>query len=73
MNKFAEFIFDKKSQSFIRNKTSGKDYIEFQNGNGCYSLAGRNGKKQAIVLFDRCAEEHTLIHEVYYNIESKKV
>ena len=55
------------------NKTSGKDFIEFENGNGCYSLAGRDGKKQAIVLFDRCAEEHTLVHEVYYNIESKKV
>ena len=41
-----------------------KDYIEFRHGYGCYSLAGRNGQKQEIVLDPRCGEKHTLIHEV---------
>ena len=42
-----------------------KDFIEFRNGFGCYSLAGRDGGRQDIVLSSYCAEEHTLIHEVY--------
>ena len=41
-----------------------QDYIEFRHGNGCYSLAGRNGQGQEIVLDPRCGEKHTLIHEV---------
>ena len=41
-----------------------KDYIEFRHGYGCYSLAGRNGQRQEIVLDPRCGEKHTLIHEV---------
>ena len=53
----------------LNKETSYKDYIEFQNGNSCYSFAGRDGQKQAIVLFELCAEEHTLIHEVYFVIE----
>ena len=55
---FAIFITKK------NNDISKKDYIEFRHGNGCYSVAGRNGKKQDIVLAPPCAEEHTLIHEV---------
>ena len=47
-------------------KNSNKDFIEFRNGFGCYSLAGRDGGKQGIVLSSHCAEEHTLIHEVYF-------
>ena len=27
-------------------------------------MAGRDGKRQEIVLSPRCAEEHTLVHEV---------
>ena len=42
-----------------------KDFIEFRNRFGCYSLAGRVGGRQDIVLSSYCAEEHTLIHEVY--------
>ena len=59
------FLFDLKVNR-------GKDYIEFQNGNGCYSFVGRDGEqaKQAIVLFERCAEEHTLIHEVHCAIKN---
>ena len=41
-----------------------KDYIEFRHGSSCYSSAGRDGERQDIVLDPRCAEEHTLIHEV---------
>ena len=43
-----------------------KDFIEFHHGPGCYSLAGRNGGRQRIVLASSCAEEHTLIHEVHF-------
>ena len=43
-----------------------KDYIEFRHGFGCYSLVGRDGHKQDIVLAPYCAEEHTLIHEVFF-------
>ena len=43
-----------------------KDYIEFFHGNGCFSFAGRDGKKQQILLGAYCAEEHTLIHEVSF-------
>ena len=43
-----------------------EDYIEFRHGNGCYSLAGRDGGGQEIVLAPYCAEEHTLIHQVYF-------
>ena len=43
-----------------------KDYIEFFHGNGCFSFAGRDGKKQKITLGAYCAEEHTLIHEVSF-------
>ena len=46
------------------NITREKDYIEFRDGISCYSFAGRVGKRQEIVFFERCAEEHTLIHEV---------
>ena len=46
------------------NGTLSKDYIEFRHGNSCHSLAGRDGKRQDIVLSPLCAEEHTLIHEV---------
>ena len=48
----------------LRNETMNKDYIEFRHGYGCYSLAGRNGERQEIVLDPRCGEKHTLIHEV---------
>ena len=41
-----------------------KDYIKFRDGISCYSFAGRVGKRQEIVFFERCADEHTLIHEV---------
>ena len=47
------------------NKTMNKDYIEFRLGKGaCYSSVGRDGQRQYIVLDPRCAEKHTLIHEV---------
>ena len=49
-------------------KISDKDYIEFRHGHSCYSMAGRRGQKQEIVLSPLCAEEHTLIHEVYFFI-----
>jgi len=45
--------------------TGKKDYIEFRDGISCHSFAGRAGQRQEIVLFERCAEEHTLIHEVH--------
>ena len=47
-------------------KTFYKDFIEFRHGLGCYSLAGRDGGRQGIVLASYCAEEHTLIHEVHF-------
>ena len=50
--------------AYLSNETLNKDYIEFRHGNGCYSLAGRNGQRQEIVLDPRCGEKHTLIHEV---------
>ena len=43
-----------------------KDYIEFRDGNSCRSLVGRVGEKQDIILVKYCAEEHALIHEVYF-------
>ena len=46
--------------------TLNKDFIEFSNGFDCHSLAGRDGGRQEIVLSSYCAEEHTLIHEVYF-------
>ena len=48
----------------VQNGTFLKDYIEFFHGNTCRSFAGRSGQKQEIFLSPRCAEEHTLIHEV---------
>ena len=50
--------------------TSDKDYIQFRHGFGCYSLAGRNGQRQDIVLAPYCKEEHTLIHEVGLKLQS---
>ena len=50
---------------FLKNETCNKDFIEFRHGLGCYSLAGRDGGRQGIVLASYCAEEHTLIHEVH--------
>ena len=41
-----------------------KDYLEFFHGNDCHSNIGRKGRKQQIILSPKCAEEHTLIHEV---------
>ena len=52
--------------SFLHQSITGKkDYIEFRDGISCHSFAGRAGQRQEIVLFERCAEEHTLIHEVH--------
>ena len=31
-------------------------------------MAGRNGQRQDIVLAPFCAEQHTLVHEVYSEI-----
>ena len=53
--------------------TSNKDYIEFRHGNGCYSIAGREGGRQFLTLAPFCAEEHTLIHEVYFVIYQNTV
>ena len=50
------------------NRTLKKDFIEFRNGIGCYSFAGRDGGRQDIILSSYCAEEHTLVHEVYFVI-----
>ena len=47
-------------------RNNQQDFIEFRNGFDCHSLAGRDGGKQEIVLSSYCAEEHTLIHEVYF-------
>ena len=50
--------------------------MEFRNGFGCYSLAGRDGGRQDIVLGPYCAEEHTLIHEVFlkiFNTSNKEI
>ena len=43
-----------------------KDFIEFfpTLRRDCYSYVGRVGGQQKIVLFEGCADEHTLIHEV---------
>ena len=52
--------------SLCRHGTSDKDYIEFRHDGGrCSSLAGRKGGAQSIKLAPACAEEHTLVHEVY--------
>ena len=52
----------------IRKLTPNKDYIEFRHGFGCYSLAGRNGGRQDLILAKHCGEEHTIIHEVNFVI-----
>ena len=54
-------------------KTFYKDFIEFRHGLGCYSLAGRDGGRQGIVLASYCAEEHTLIHEVDFINENSNL
>ena len=54
-------------------KNSVKDYIEFWHGRGCYSSAGRVGQRQYITLSPKCAEEHTLIHEVFYESFTKSI
>ena len=54
------------------NKTVDKDYIEFRLGKACYSSVGRDGQRQYIVLDPRCAEKHTLIHEVI-SVNSKTI
>ena len=54
-------------------KNSVKDYIEFWHGRGCYSSAGRIGQRQYITLSPKCAEEHTLIHEVFYESFTKSL
>ena len=46
--------------------------MEFRNGFGCYSLAGRDGGRQDIVLGPYCAEEHTLIHEVFFHVKNNQ-
>ena len=60
----------KKILVVLLNKTLNKDFIEFRLGKGCYSSVGRDGKRQFIVLNPRCAEKHTLIHEVI-SVKSK--
>ena len=52
----------------IRKRTPNKDYINFKNGYGCYSDAGRNGGRQDLILSKFCGEEHTIIHEVNFVI-----
>ena len=58
----------------IGKRTPNKDFIEFRNGFGCFSITGRDGGRQALLLASYCAEETTLIHEVnfviYQNTES---
>ena len=56
--------------SLCRHRTSNKDYIEFRHGGGCSSIAGRKGGVQSIKLAPRCAQEHTIIHEVYFVIRN---
>ena len=51
-------------------RTSNKDYIEFRHAAGCSSIAGRKGGAQSINLAPQCAEEHILIHEVYFVIQN---
>ena len=52
--------------TFIENRNYNKDYIEFFPRRMCRSSAGRDGGRQYIFLFEYCAEEHTLIHEVHF-------
>ena len=62
-----DMAFRKGTELFIvSNEIFLKDYIEFFHGNTCRSFAGRSGQRQEIVLDPRCAEEHTLIHEVTF-------
>ena len=61
---YGPYHMDKLILLISSNGTLSKDYIEFRHGNSCHSLAGRDGKRQDIVLSPLCAEEHTLIHEV---------
>ena len=59
--------------SLGRHRNSNKDFIEFRHGGrdgGCFSFVGRNGGAQSIHLAPRCAEEHILIHEVYFDIQT---
>ena len=41
-----------------------KDFLNIRNARGCYSVTGRDGGAQLFGLDKRCAQEHTLIHEV---------
>ena len=59
-------------QTVLWNEILNKDYIEFRLGKACYSSVGRDGKRQYIVLDPRCAEKHTLIHEVI-SVSSKTI
>ena len=56
--------------SLCRHGTSKKDYIEFRHGAACSSKVGRKGGAQSIKLAPQCAEEHILIHEVYFIIHN---
>lgn len=45
-------------------KTTGSDYIEFFNGDGCWSNVGRIGGKQQLSLDDSWAQTGNAIHEI---------
>ena len=46
--------------------TLNKDFLNFRKAHSCYSMSGRNGGAQTMSLATFCAEETTLIHEVYF-------
>ena len=56
-------------------RTLNKDFLDFRNSRrGCYSMSGRNGGAQTMGLATFCAEETTLIHEVYFvNLQQSTV
>ena len=55
----------------IWQENSIKDYIEFRHSSDCHSPAGRNGRRQYVGLSPKCAEKHTLIHEVSFQALKK--
>ena len=59
--------------SLIGNRTSNKDHIEFRSGIQCYSMTGRVGRIQDLALSPRCAQEYTLIQEVYFVIDQNTI
>uniref|UniRef100_A0A1I7XEB9 Zinc metalloproteinase n=1 Tax=Heterorhabditis bacteriophora TaxID=37862 RepID=A0A1I7XEB9_HETBA len=43
---------------------AGEDYIEFFQGQGCYSMIGRNGGRQGISIGENCVKLGVIEHEI---------